>query len=341
MSDPAEKLLVVLGATGSQGGSVIAHFLGTPGWRIRALTRDATKSSARALAAKGVELATGDLSDKAALSSAFTGATAIFAVSDFWTLFALPSTWAQVTAERPIGPVTYDLELQQAKNIIDTAAQVPTLEKFIWSSLSSARKWSNGKYTNVFHFDAKAAATDYLRSTHPELAKKTSVMINPLYVENHLNGPKENAFIPKTQSNGSLGLNLSLHPTTKLPFNVASRETGAFVKPLILTQPPGVTLLARSASMTMPELMALISKHIGIKIQYTEISDAEARKMIGKPTDDEMGDSMGFFNDFGYDGGDPSVKLPEDLGIEVPKDGIEKWIKESDWSRVLNQDFSA
>ena len=188
------RILVVLGATGSQGGSVITHFLDTPGWHIRALTRDPSKASAQALSAKGVELAKGDLSDPASLKAAFDGATAIFAVTDFWTLFQQPSTWAQVTPTRPVGAVAYDLELAQAKSVIDAAAEVPTLEKFIFSSLQSVRKWSKGKYMHVFHFDAKAAATEYIHSAHPDLAKKTSVLIVGLYAENHLSTPETNPF---------------------------------------------------------------------------------------------------------------------------------------------------
>lgn len=58
----AKKVLVVFGATGSQGGSVIKSFLSDPKasqeFRIRGITRDPSKPNAKALAEKGVETVT-------------------------------------------------------------------------------------------------------------------------------------------------------------------------------------------------------------------------------------------------------------------------------------------
>lgn len=54
------KILTVFGATGNQGGSVIKAVLADPvlskEFKIRGITRDASKPSAKALAAKGVEV---------------------------------------------------------------------------------------------------------------------------------------------------------------------------------------------------------------------------------------------------------------------------------------------
>ena len=53
-----KKILVVFGATGNQGGSVIKSILGDPvtaeEFHIRAVTRDTSKPTAEALASKGV-----------------------------------------------------------------------------------------------------------------------------------------------------------------------------------------------------------------------------------------------------------------------------------------------
>jgi len=57
-----KKTILVFGATGNQGGSVIDAILRDPKlaaeWNIRAITRDVTKPSAKALADQGVELVT-------------------------------------------------------------------------------------------------------------------------------------------------------------------------------------------------------------------------------------------------------------------------------------------
>jgi hypothetical protein len=56
------KLITVFGATGNQGGSVINHILAdaqlSSEFKIRGITRDVNKPAAKALADKGVELAT-------------------------------------------------------------------------------------------------------------------------------------------------------------------------------------------------------------------------------------------------------------------------------------------
>lgn len=56
----AKKIITVFGATGAQGGSVVNIFLSDPRlkeeWAVRGVTRDTTKESSKALAAKGVEV---------------------------------------------------------------------------------------------------------------------------------------------------------------------------------------------------------------------------------------------------------------------------------------------
>lgn len=54
------KLLTVFGATGQQGGALIDYVLETPqlssAFRLRAVTRDATKPASVSLKEKGVEI---------------------------------------------------------------------------------------------------------------------------------------------------------------------------------------------------------------------------------------------------------------------------------------------
>lgn len=55
----SQKIFVVFGATGVQGGSVIKSILGDPRtakeFKIRGITRDPSKPNAQALTKKGVE----------------------------------------------------------------------------------------------------------------------------------------------------------------------------------------------------------------------------------------------------------------------------------------------
>jgi hypothetical protein len=187
----SKPLLVVLGATGAQGGSVIHTFLSTaPTWRIRGLTRNPSSTASQALSAKSVEMVAVDLDDPSNLRAAFAGATAIFAVTDFWGPFmALAQDPARQSHElqhgQSVNAWAYEHELAQAKGIVDAAAEVEGLERFVWSTLAAAREISHGKYTWVYHFDSKADASQYIKKEHPELWKKTSRVQIGFYATNH------------------------------------------------------------------------------------------------------------------------------------------------------------
>lgn len=80
----AQNLLVVFGATGTQGGSVINSVIGSSQFRIRGITRDRNKPSAQALEKKGVEVVSANMDDKESVKRALQGAHSVFLVTSFW-----------------------------------------------------------------------------------------------------------------------------------------------------------------------------------------------------------------------------------------------------------------
>lgn len=102
-----KKILVVFGATGNQGGSVIKSVLNDPKtaseFKIRGITRDPSKPNAQALTAKGVECVAADINSKDQIKSALQGAYAVFAVTNYWE---------KMDAE---------LEMKQGRNVADLA----------------------------------------------------------------------------------------------------------------------------------------------------------------------------------------------------------------------------
>jgi uncharacterized protein YbjT (DUF2867 family) len=105
------KLLVIIGATGKQGGSVIKSILSDPSaskqFKLRGVTRDASKPASKTLVDQGVEMVSADLDDKASLVKAFEGAFGVFAVTDFW------ASMDKAT------------EVKQGKNLADAAKASP------------------------------------------------------------------------------------------------------------------------------------------------------------------------------------------------------------------------
>src|SRR6476659_1469334 len=96
-----DRLVLVTGATGRQGGSVIRH-MHPKGWKLRALTRDSNSPTAREFVRMGIEVVKGDLENPATLKPATRGVYGIYSVQDFWA----------VGAKR---------EVQQGKNLADAA----------------------------------------------------------------------------------------------------------------------------------------------------------------------------------------------------------------------------
>jgi uncharacterized protein YbjT (DUF2867 family) len=75
-----QKLVVVTGATGKQGGAVVKSLL-ERGHEVRAVTRSTDSAKARQLVDAGIPLVRASLEDTAALTKALEGATALFAMT--------------------------------------------------------------------------------------------------------------------------------------------------------------------------------------------------------------------------------------------------------------------
>ena len=150
------KTLVVFGATGQQGGSVVEHVLNdstlSKEYKIRAVTRDPSAQSAQALKQKGVEVVKGDADDASSLKGVMQGAHSAFVIT------------ATVYDQH-----LYTRELAQGKAIGD-AAVAAGLQYLIFSTLAAAKKISGGKLQNMAFFDVKADIEEYIVSCLPSLS---------------------------------------------------------------------------------------------------------------------------------------------------------------------------
>jgi hypothetical protein len=175
----ATKLICIIGVTGNQGGSVARRFLKDPNYRVRGITRNPQSEAAKQLEDEGAEIMAADLNELSTLIPVFAGANMIFSVTNYWEPFFRPDCREAAEAQGiSVRKYAYNVELQQGLNVADAAATtVNTLDPngFIVSTLSHANKSSNGRFTECYHFDAKAEVfPDYVKEAHPELAKKMS-----------------------------------------------------------------------------------------------------------------------------------------------------------------------
>lgn len=232
-------------------------FLRLPGWKVRGITRNPSGTAAQTLAANGVEVVKGDLDDIKSLLSAFEGAAVIFSNPDFFGhLFQVLATNDSLGGRTPL-VYAYDREVEQGIRIAEAAASptvLKTLELFIFSSLVEARKWSNGKYAHVYHYDSKAEIVRLIKSRFPEVAARMSTLIMGHYVTNWKMFPP---MVPKKQSDGSYKIQRTFSPAFVMPFVVPHKDAGAFVKALT-DLPPGKSLLGVSKHMTWPEWYVIL-----------------------------------------------------------------------------------
>jgi hypothetical protein len=189
-SADAKKLIVVVGATGNQGGSVARRFVQDPRYAVRGLTRNPASPAAQELAALGVEVVQAELDDVKSLEAAFAGANLIFSVTNYWEPFFRPDYRAKAQEQGiTCRKYAYDVEYQQGKNIADAAATVVDSlvdNGFLASTLSNARQCSEGKFDDLYHFDAKADVfPDYVAAAHPKLAAKLSCIHTGFFTTSH------------------------------------------------------------------------------------------------------------------------------------------------------------
>lgn len=126
-----DRVILVTGATGQQGGAVARHLL-AGGWNIRALVRHPDKEAAQQLAAQGAELVQGDLNDRTSVQAVLEGVYGVFSVQNFW----LPD-------------VGFDGELRQGMLLADAASSAG-IRHFVYSSVAAAERGMGQR-----HFETK------------------------------------------------------------------------------------------------------------------------------------------------------------------------------------------
>jgi hypothetical protein len=325
------KLLVVVGITGTQGGSVADAFLDAGNWQVRGITRDPSKPAAQEWASRGVEIVSADMDNVESLVTAFAGAQAIFTMTDYWYPIRDPAVRAKAT-ERGISSdqICAELETQRGRNMALAAAspQVQkTLERYVWSSLGDVSRLSGGKFTHVWHFDSKAAVEQYIREdagmAKSGLTDKASFIHVGLYTDNWR---RSGAEIQKDPVTGGYWHVWFDDCRTRLPFVWARKDTGPLVKKLVEDVQPGARLLAVSQFAHYREFMAVWSKTLGVKLAGEDgikrISEQEFRDMLSPIEDirDHLMSTWLFFFNFGYNGSDPKTIYPKYVRDTKTKD---------------------
>jgi uncharacterized protein YbjT (DUF2867 family) len=149
--------ILVAGATGRQGGSVVRH-LRAGGFAVRAITRDPDAEKAQPLREAGVELVRADLTDRASVDALFDGVSGVFSVA---TPFE----------------AGLEAEVAQGKTLGDAAAAAG-VDHYVYSSVGGADRDSK-----VPHFESKWAIENHLRGLGLPLT-----VVRPVYFFENFGG---------------------------------------------------------------------------------------------------------------------------------------------------------
>ncbi|KEF59136.1 uncharacterized protein A1O9_03980 [Exophiala aquamarina CBS 119918] len=335
------KLIVVVGITGNQGGSVAHRFLQDSNYRVRGVTRNPEAPKAKEFATRGVEIVQADLDEAKSLKKAFNKANVIFAVTNYWEPFFRPDC-RQEAQEAGISCREHasHVEYRHGKNIADAAAtEVDTLlpNGFLVSTLSHAGKCSKGAFKELYHFDAKADIfPDYVGSKHPGLASKMSCIQTGYFFTSYRLIPD---LYLKKLSDGSFQMSLTTNPDKPAPHLDVVADMGNFVY-AVSHRSPGGHYMAEGSTCSWSDWVRIWGEITDQKASYRHVTP---RQMIDMAPDKEFGREVAemfmYTSNPGYDGGMELITAADmrKEGIDCPMTSLEDFVRKTDWTDILSQ----
>ncbi|KAG9001757.1 hypothetical protein FRB94_013689 [Tulasnella sp. JGI-2019a] len=311
--DTSAPIVAVVGATGTQGGSVIKALAesGKP-YRIRGFTRDASSRSAQGLVKQGVDMISVSLTlqNKENVYKAFEGATYAFAVTNFWE---------HQDMER---------EIAEGKMMVN-AAKAANVRLLVWSGLEDFSKVSGGKYTHVQHFDGKARVTAY--------AKEIGIPFVNVQPGQYMSNFLGSGF--KKQADGSFVMHGVGAPDALTAILDTAHDYGLFVRKAIEKSQPGSEIFAYGSNLTGPEMAKQWGQVLGETASYVQISEDEFKQGILKAGMPEVL-AVEFYEmnaaiaEYGYFGPNDLTESHKDLA-RTPRTWVD-FVRANDWSRTTD-----
>ena len=240
MTNPTRTILVI-GATGNQGGGLVGHLLSSKDWHVRGFTRSPQSEKAQALAARGVEIVAGDMDDVTSLDAAMQGAYGVFSVQ---------------SEARGADPMH---ETRQGVAVAD-AAKRAGVQHLVYTSSCGAKEPNRG----VSYWDAKREVIAYIRDNGVPytILRPVSFMENYVSDRNGL-------------ANGIVRGLLTPDKTLQV---ISGHDIGAYAAAAFNNPEKydGQEIDIAAETLTMTDIAAALSRVIGHEIVYQEIPE-EAR----------------------------------------------------------------
>ncbi len=307
----SKKTIVVIGATGAQGGGLARAILSdsNSAFQVRAVTRNPQSDNAKALARNGAEIFTADLDDIESLKNAFKDAYGAFCVTNYWEHFSP------------------EKEIKQVSNMAE-AAKAAGLKHVIWSTLEDTRKWiplSDNRMPTLMekykvpHFDGKGEANHFFT----DLGVPTTFLLASFYWDNLIHfgmgpkpGPDGQLAITFPMGNKPLS-GIAVEDIGRCAYGIFKRESDYI----------GKTVGIAGGHLTGNEMASALSKALGKKVVYNEITP-ETFRGFGFPGADDLGNMFQFYRDFNdYFCGIRNVDETRELNPKLQS--FEQWLEQN------------
>jgi uncharacterized protein YbjT (DUF2867 family) len=276
-----KKTIVVVGATGAQGGGLVRAILNDPAheFNVRAITRDVSSDKAKELSKLGAEVVAANVDDVESLKKAFHGAYGTFCVTFFWNHFSP------------------EKEMANARSMAE-AAKHAGIQHVIWSTLDDTRKWIPlsdkrmptlmGKY-KVPHFDAKGESNHFFT----DLGLPVTMFNTVFYWDNFIYF----GLGPKKGPDGKLAITMPMGDK-KLP-GIAAADIGKCALGIFKAGQKyiGKTVGIAGEHLTGKQMAEAFSRLLGKEVVYNAI-EPEVYRSFGFPGAEDMGNMFQFKRDF-------------------------------------------
>lgn len=256
MSTSIDSPVLVMGATGKQGGSVIRALL-RAGRSVRAFVRDPSSDAAQALAVQGVEVVKGEFTDTASLDAALTGVDGVFSVQ---------------MGSQPSDPHTEVL----AGEALVQAAHRANVRVIVHSSVARAGDheqfvdWKEGRWEPSY-WQNKAAVNEKVKAQ----GFRHWVILKPAMIMEDIVPPQADLQFPSLRERGRF--ETAIAADTSIDW-IAVEDIGAFAA-AAFDKPErfhGHEIDLAAESVTLPEVAAKIAQATGRPVSAVTLSKEEA-----------------------------------------------------------------
>ncbi len=270
------RTILVIGATGHQGGGLVGHLLASKGWHVRGFTRSPESDKAQALAVRGVEIVAGDLDDDASLMAAMQDAYGVFSVQ---------------------GQAAEDDPMHEARQGIRVASVAKRLgvRHLVYTSSCGAKEPNRG----VSYWDAKRAIADHIRS----VGIPYTIFRPVSFMENYV---ADSTGIAAGTIRGMLTPDKALQV-------ISGHDIGAFAA-AAFSQPERYQdqeIDIAAQTLTMNDIAAALGRVAGHEVVYRQIPQHEWSR-VSVPSGIAM---TSWYQDYGYDEDIPALKAKWDIPL--------------------------